>query len=299
MLNNNYVLITAARNEEKYIEATIKSVLSQTILPKKWVIVSDGSTDHTDEIIKKHLDHYDFIEFVRRESGSNQDSDFASKVFALNAGYARLKHVAYDYIGHLDADITFAPDYYENVIKLFEQNPLLGIAGGFIFEPIQGKFVSRPYNTERSVAGGIQLFRREFYQDLGGLIPLKRGGEDWYAEVIARMKGWKVESFHNLHVFHHKPGNLIRGAIKESFRQGLMDYSLGSHPLFEFMKCIRRLGEKPYLIGAFIRMCGFVWPYLNRQHRLVSIEFITYLRAEQLVLLKSFLYRNFHRMLNK
>ena len=217
MLNRNYVLITAARNEEKYIEATIKSVLSQTILPKKWVIVSDGSTDHTDEIIKKYLANSRFIEFVRREPGSNQDSGFASKVFALNAGYELLKHGAYDYIGHLDADITFETDYYENVLKLFEQNPLLGIAGGFIFEQKQGNFVSRPYNTERSVAGGIQLFRREFYQVLGGLIPLKNGGEDWYAEVNARMKGWEVASFHNLHVFHHKPGNVVRGALKESF----------------------------------------------------------------------------------
>lgn len=293
MVNRNYVLITAAKNEEKYIEATIKSVLSQTILPKKWVIVSDGSTDNTDKIIKEHLKHSNFIEFVRREPGSNQDSGFASKVFALNAGYERLKHVAYDYIGHLDADITFETDYYENVLKLFEQNHLLGIAGGFIFEPIQGNFASRPYNTERSVAGGVQLFRREFYQDLGGLIPLKNGGEDWYAEVMARMKGWEVASFHNLHVFHHKLGNLVRGAIKESFRQGLMDYSLGSHPLFEFMKCIRRLGEKPYLIGAFIRMGGFVWPYLNRQNRLVAMEFIVYLRTEQLALLKSFFISKF------
>lgn len=288
MLNSSYVLITAARNEEKYIEATIQAVLSQTILPKKWVIVSDGSTDRTDEIIKRHSDHYNFIEFVRRDPGSNQNSDFASKVFALNAGYERLKNFAYDYIGHLDADITFEPDYYENVLKKFEQNPSLGIAGGFIFEPVQGNFVSRPYNTERSVAGGIQLFRREFYKDLGGLMPLKRGGEDWYAEVVARMKGWKVESFQNLHVFHHKPSNSVRGAINESFRQGIMDYSLGSHPLFECVKCIRRVGEKPYMIGAFIRMCGFVWPYLNKQQRLVSNDFVEYMRADQLALLKSF-----------
>jgi glycosyltransferase involved in cell wall biosynthesis len=288
MLNHNYVLITAARNEEKYIEATIQSVLSQTVMPKKWVIVSDGSTDHTDEIIKKHLDHSNFIEFVRRDPGSNQNSDFASKVFALNAGYERLKNFAYDYIGHLDADITFEPDYYENVLKEFEQNPLLGIAGGYIFEPVQGIFVSRPYNTERSVAGGIQLFRHECYENIGGFIPLQMGGEDTYAEVMARMKGWKVASFKEIIVHHHKIGSLMRGKIRESFRKGMAGYSLGSHPLFECVKCIRRVGEKPFLIGTFIRMCGFVWPYLTKQKRLLSNDFIAYLRAEQLALLKSF-----------
>jgi len=293
MSNSNYVLITAARNEEAYIGATIKSVLLQTILPKKWVIVSDGSTDRTDEIIKQHLEHSNFIEFVRRDPSNYQNSDFASKVFAINAGYVRLKNDTYDYIGHLDADITFEPNYYELVLNIFKQNPFLGIAGGFIFEPTHGRFKSRSHNTVRSVAGGIQLFRRECYKAVGGFIPLKRGGEDWYAEVIARMKGWEVKSFPELHVFHHKLGILVRGAIKESLRQGAVDYSLGSHPLFEFFKCIRRVDEKPYLIGTFIRMCGFIWPYLSKQQRLVSIEFIGYLRDEQLTLLKSFFMSKF------
>ena len=293
MSDTNYVLITAARNEEAYIEATIKSVLAQNMLPKKWVIVSDGSTDRTDEIIKKHLQHSNLIEFIRRDPGNNQNFDFASKVFAINAGYEHLKNYVADYIGHLDADITFETDYYENVIKKFEHNPLLGIAGGFIFEPDHGSFKSRPYNTVRSVAGGIQLFRCECYKAVGGFIPLKRGGEDWCAEVIALMKGWRVESFPELHAYHHKPGILARGSIKESVRQGAMDYSLGSHPLFEFIKCLRRVGERPYLIGAFIRMCGFVWAYLSREQRLVSTEFIRYLRNEQLTLLKSFFMSKF------
>lgn len=293
MTNIDYVLITAVRNEEAYIEATIKSVLAQTRLPKKWVIVSDGSSDRTDDIIKQHIQHSKHIELIRRDPGNNQGANFASKVFAINVGYERIKNDSFAYIGHLDADITLENDYYENMIKIFGQNPLLGIAGGFIYEPDHGKFESRRYNTARSVAGGIQFFRRECYEAVNGFIPLKRGGEDSYAEVIARMKGWKVESFPNLHVFHHKVGLFVRGAMRESLRQGLVDYSLGSHPLFEFFKCIRRIGEKPYLIGAFIRMCGFVWPNLIQQPRLVSSEFIGYLRKEQLTLLKSFFMSKF------
>ena len=284
-----YVLITAARNEEDYIDATIKSVLSQTILPKKWVIVSDGSTDNTDKIIKEHLKHSNLIEFVRREPGDNKQFDIASKVFALNTGYECVKNHTYDYIGHLDADVTMERDYYENIINKFHENKLLGIAGGFIHEPVQGYFRCRPYNTSRSVAGAIQLFHRQCYEDIGGFIPLKMGGEDTYAEVVARMKGWKLESFPEIVVHHHKIGNLTRGKIRECFRKGMVAYSLGSHPLFEVMKSIRRIAEKPYLISIPIKMLGFLWPYFLKQNRLVSDEFIKYMRKEQLTQLKNFI----------
>jgi len=289
MDNKNYVLITAARNEEDYIDATIKAVLAQTILPKKWIIISDGSTDNTDKIIKKHLEHSSIIEFVRREPSDNKQFDIASKVFALNTGYERLKTYTHHYIGHLDADITMEKDYYEKIIHKFHESNLLGIAGGFVHELVGRNFKSRPYNTTRSVAGAIQLFRRKCYEDIGGFIPLKMGGEDTYAEVIARMKGWRVESYPEIVVHHHKIGNLIRGKIKESFRKGMAAYSLGSHPLFEVVKSIRRITEKPYVISIFIRMMGFIWPYFLKQNRLVSDEFIIYMRKEQLTQLRNFI----------
>jgi glycosyltransferase involved in cell wall biosynthesis len=287
----NYVLITAARNEEDYIDATIKSVLSQKVLPKKWVIVSDGSTDNTDKIIKEHLAHSNIIEFVRREAGNNKQFDIASKVFALNTGRELVKGYLYDYIGHLDADITMERDYYEKIIGKFQEDKALGIAGGFIYEPVAGCFKCRPYNTSRSVAGAIQLFRRECYEHIGGFIPLRMGGEDTYAEVVARKKGWKVQSFPEIVVRHHKVGNLSRGKVRECFRKGMAAYSLGSHPLFEVVKSIRRGVEKPYGISVLSRMIGFMWPYLCGQERLVSDEFIKFMRKEQLIQLRNFIMR--------
>lgn len=287
----DYILITAARNEEDYIDATIKSVLSQTVLPQKWIIVSDGSTDKTDRIIKEHSEHSNLLEFVRREAEDSRQFDIASKVFALNTGYERIKSYACGYIGHLDADITMERDYYENIIKKFNENKLLGIAGGFIYEPVAGRFKCRPYNTSRSVAGAIQLFRRECYEHIGGFIPLRMGGEDTYAEVVARKKGWKVQSFPEIVVRHHKVGNLSRGKVRECFRKGMAAYSLGSHPLFEVVKSIRRGVEKPYGISVLSRMIGFMWPYLCGQERLVSDEFIKFMRKEQLIQLRNFIMR--------
>jgi hypothetical protein len=166
---HSYALISAARNEKDYIERTLNSVVSQRLLPKKWVIVSDGSTDRTDEIISKYVKKYDFIQLVRVEDQKLRD--FSSKVYAINIGYENLRNCNYNYLGNLDADISFSSRYYENILTEFEEDPRLGIAGGFIYEQINGQFECLTYNSSSSVAGTIQMFRRECYENINGYIP--------------------------------------------------------------------------------------------------------------------------------
>lgn len=288
-MTRDYVLITAAWNEGTYIERTIESVLSQTIPPKQWVIVSDGSTDGTDEIARQASEKYSFIRFIRKEPVENR-AGFASKVYALGLGRESLTGANYELIGHLDADISFAPDYYECVINNFLKNPKLGITGGFIYELDGHQFRSRPSNSVESVAGAIQLFRRECYDDIGGFVPIDVGGEDWYAEIVSRMKGWEVRAFPELRVLHHKRSGQIRGMIRENFRQGVVDYSFGTHPLFALAKIIRRIKQKPYVLSALFRMAGFLWPYIKDRDRVVSDEIMKYLRQEQMGRLRSKLY---------
>jgi glycosyltransferase involved in cell wall biosynthesis len=291
MSNSNYVLITAARNEEKYIEATIESVLSQTILPKRWVIVSDGSTDRTDEIVLRYSAQHDFIKFIRREA-KDEGVNFSSKVYAIYEGYDQSKKIEYDFIGILDGDISFTPFYYEHILTKFKENENLGIAGGLVFDKHNDRCIRRSPTDIEYVSGCIQLFRRKCYEDIGGLIPLKEGGEDTVAVIMARMKGWKVEAFDELIVFHHKQSTAIRGVLKESFRLGKLFYSLGSHPLFEIIKSIRSFGYNPFFLYALTRMGGYMWPYFQRQKRPVSDEFVKYLRKEQLSRLKFKIMKN-------
>ena len=286
VFDKEYVLITAARNEEAYIAGTIESVITQTILPKKWVVVSDGSTDGTDKIVNDYSIICDFIQLIRVD-GNNRKANFASKVNAINVGYQQVRNLTYDFIGNLDADVTFESDYYESILRKFQQSPRLGIAGGFIHERSGEHFKSRQFNYAGSVAGAIQLFQRECYEAIGGHLPIKTGGEDWATEVMARMKGWEVEAFPEIIVYHHKQSKVARGTLRESIRQGLMDYSLGSHPFFEIMKCLRRAKEKPYLLVSSLRLCSFILSYCRRQKREVSDEFIRYLRKEQLERLRS------------
>ncbi len=280
MEKNSYALITPARNEEAYIEKTIQSVISQTMLPEKWVIVSDGSIDRTDKIVNQYAAQYDFIQLLHLETDCNRN--FGSKVNAFNAGYEKLKDTKYDFIGCLDADISFEKNYYEKILLKFSQNPKMGIGGGIILDLHDGKIHKRQTNFN-SVGCAVQLFRRQCFEEIGGYIPLKIGGEDAAAEAMARMHGWEVKSIPEMKVLHfRRTGTEGRGIYRARFLNGVEEYLLGYHPLFQMAKCFSRVKERPYLIGSFLRMCGYYWSWCRRYNRLVSTEFVTYLRREQM-----------------
>ena len=137
-----YVLVTAAYNEEENIEKTIRSVLSQTLLPIRWVIVSDGSVDRTDEIINGYAEKNDFIRFLRVTRAPGRS--FGSKVRALQAGTELLQGTAAAFIGNLDADVSLEPSYFEDLIARFHGRPTLGVAGGFVCEEAAGEFRESP-----------------------------------------------------------------------------------------------------------------------------------------------------------
>lgn len=279
MPNQSYVLVTAAYNEEQFITHTIESVVSQTIRPHQWVIVSDASTDSTDRIVDSYSKRYPFIRLLRLTEDHSRN--WAAQVNAINAGCSLLRSENYEFIGNLDADLSFGPTYFEDLLCRFQSNAELGLAGGVIREKDGSTLKAPRGETLRSVPHAVQLFRRECYEAIGGYPVLRYGGPDTYAEVVARMKGWQVEAFHELIVDHHRYTGSAGGLLKGRFRQGLMDFSLGYHPLFELVKCARRLTEKPVVVGALVRMIGFCWSYLSVRERVVPEQFVRFLRTEQ------------------
>lgn len=276
-----YVLVTAAFNEGKLIEDTIRSIISQHCRPVKWVIVSDGSTDQTDAIVARYAAVNQFIQL--RRLTDDHPRNFAAQAHAINAGITQLAATNFDFIGNLDADITIAPSYFQELLQKFTEDPELGLGGGFVHEKCaDGVFRSRRDNSASSVAHAVQLFRRACFQAVGGgYVALPYGGPDTYAEVTARMRGWRVTSFPDLQVMHHRTTGSAGGLVRGCFRQGRMDHSLGTLPLFELMKVLRRLHIDPYLIGAAARLAGFTFSYYPRDKRPVSDEFVAYFRQEQ------------------
>lgn len=288
-----YVLLTAAYNEEENIGQTIESVLKQTKRPERWVIVSDGSQDGTDAIVEQYTVKHDFIKFLRmtRSPGHN----FGAKVRALHKGYELLKDTAFEFIGNLDSDITLEPTYFEDLISRFDSNLKLGLAGGFVYERLGAEFQSRRSNRRYSVAHAAQLVRRQCYEQFGGYAVLEFGGEDWHAQTSARMNGWEAEAFPCLRIFHHRGTGEADNLVRHKFRQGRLDYSFGSNAVFETLKCLERIPDKPFLIGSLARLAGFGWSWVRRDRNAVSKEFVAYLRKEQRQKLASLFSRVGHR----
>lgn len=286
-----YVLITPAHNEAALIGQTIEAVCAQTVLPRRWVIVSDGSTDETDAIVRRYQQHYDFIQLLRREK-QRSGHDYTSKVFAIREGIAQLADVDYAFIGMLDADISFAPDYYHDLLEEFAANPRLGLAGGLLWEPDpQGRWQAQSIPYEWSVSGPIQLFRRECYEAIGGYLALPNG-EDAISEVMARMRGWEVRTFPALLVKHHRPTYSAKGSLlQQRYWEGGMDYGNGTHPLFQIARGLKRLGDKPYVLGGLALIAGFYWHWLRRKPILIPDEVRRYLRREQLGRLRALFIR--------
>jgi glycosyltransferase involved in cell wall biosynthesis len=282
-----YILITPARNEEAFIETTIKSVVSQTHLPEKWIIVSDGSSDRTDEIVNQYVRLHPWIDLIRMPE--HRDRQFAAKVNCFNTAYARVQDLFYDIIGNLDADISFDSEYLSYLMSKFRDDPDLGVAGTPFVEG--DKHYDYRFTNIEHVSGACQLFRRECFQDIGGYIPIKTGGIDWIAVTTARMKGWKTRTFLDKTCQHHrKLGTGDAGSYKARFRDGVKDYSFGSHPVWELFRSVYQMKTKPHINGLLI-MSGYLWAAIRRHDRPVSDELLRFYRDEQMMRLKNILLR--------
>ncbi len=279
MNNFKYVLLTAAKNEEEFIEKTIKSVLNQTILPQQWIIVSDGSTDKTDEIVESYSSKHKFIKILR--SSGEKVRSFGSKAKAVMYAYNNLGDIQFDYVGNLDADVSFNPDYYESILKIFEKDEKLGIAGGIRFDFCDGEFKELPC-ASNSVGGPFQLFRKECFEKVGGYSPLKYGGIDAAAEMTARMHGWKVRSFKEYKLFHHRcTGTWSGHSIKYRIRTGIKFYSLGYSSLFITLKFIKEITRKPIIIGSLLSIGSYFWAKFGGADLQVSKELKNFISKEQ------------------
>lgn len=275
-----YVLITPAKNEELCIENTIKSVISQTLLPSQWVIVSDGSTDRTDEIIKNYQKSNSFIKYLRNES--NQSIDFSSKVRAFNLGLSSIDLNDYCFIGNLDADVSFEANYYEEMIRLMNDDIKLGIVGGHICEFYNGS-IKKYYKSDNSVSGAVQLFRRECFESIGGYIPIRIGGIDSAAEICARANGWKVKTYSDYRVIHY--GQVLTGTkskIKTMYKKGLSRYQLGYHALFHLLSCIGNAFKPPVVVGSTSMLFGYIVAAIKRKQRVLPNNIMAYLQKEQM-----------------
>jgi glycosyltransferase involved in cell wall biosynthesis len=280
-----YVLVTAARNEEGFIEKTLTSVTTQTKLPERWIIVDDGSTDRTADIAEAFADRCSWIEVIRKPA--RQDRNFAGKADAVNSGFeiAR-RETVFDIIGNLDADISFESDYMAFLLEQFVQDPHLGVAGTPFTQDGGYDSTRDSFEGESYVAGPCQLFRRECFEQIGGYVPNQAGGLDWIAVMSARMKGWKARAFPEKRFHHYRSmGTAGKSSWAASFSYGEKDYYLGGSPLWQLFRVAYRATKQP-LDGAAL-LAGYGWAAARRMRRPISRELMRFHRREQMKKLRA------------
>jgi len=275
----NYVLISPVRDEEALIRHTLESVCAQSALPKRWIIVDNGSTDTTADIVLDYAKRFPWIELVRYPTCAARS--FAAKAQAFSAALARVRGLDFEIIGNLDGDVSFDADYLAFLMRKFAEDPSLGVAGT--------PFLEDGYDSARDsfegvhhVAGGVQLFRRQCFEEIGGYVPHFAGGIDWIAVTTARMKGWKTRSYHERRFIHYRTiGTATRGTVAAFFSYGEKDYYLGGAPLWQLCRVCYRALKKPIIVGGLAVALGYSWAALRSTPRAVSPELMRFHRAEQ------------------
>ena len=296
--STRYVVISPVRNEAEYIERTIRSMVSQTILPTVWILVDDGSSDGTAAIIDKWANEHSWIRAIHLEdhkpdpdspaSGTSHQSSLAKRgqraqqakeIEAFYRGFEALEISDWDFLVKLDGDLSFELNYFESCFAEFSADPALGIGGGAIFNLINGElqFEATP---DFHVRGATKIYRRACWDEIGGM--LRGAAWDTVDEVKANMLGWKTRSFPELQVTHHRFTGAANGLWRNAVKNGTWSYISGYHPLFMVLRCSKRLLKKPVFVGSAGLLYGYLMGFFQRLPQIEDHRVIGYLRQQQL-----------------
>lgn len=274
-----YCIVTPVKNEEKFIEHTLHSIKKQTLQPQRWIVVDDGSTDRTKEIILRFMETYKPLILVDRNQNDQKRKRGKGVVEAFYEGYQKIKEQDFDYIIKLDGDLKLPTDFFEKVICEFEKNPKLGIASGVSYIEKKGRWV--PERASKGYTyGETKVYRKACFEDIGGLIPFM--GWDGIDHIKAVMSGWHASSFSDIIFYHLRPEGSGTGALKANYERGLGCYFMGYHPMFLVLRAMKRMRNNPFIIGGIFMLLGYFKCILAREQQIDDPDFIAFLRKNQI-----------------
>ena len=279
-MNRRYLLISPCRNEAAYMRQTLDSVLAQSILPARWVIVDDGSTDATPAILAEYAAKYDWIQIVTRGDRGRRAVG-PGVVEAFYAGYEAIVPEEYEYLCKLDLDLNLPPRYFELLMSRMEADPRIASCSGKSYVRENGELVNERHGDEMSL-GMTKFYRVSRFKELGGFVrEVMWDGIDCHR---SRLLGWEACSWDepDLRFVHLRPmGSTQVGILTGRMRHGFGQYFMGTSPVYMVASTINRLNDKPYVIGAAAMLWGYVWSALQRKPRYDDLEFRRFLRRWQ------------------
>jgi biofilm PGA synthesis N-glycosyltransferase PgaC len=266
-------LVTPLRDEEGFIEDMIASIAAQDIRPAKWIIVDDGSTDRTPDIVREQSRSLGFIELLQLPPRSERRPGGEG---AIAAALQALELDQFDYLARFDADLLFERDYLSLMLGEFTKDPRLGIAGGSLYILREGALVPERA-PEYHVRGALKMYRRECFKQIGGLGT--EIGWDTIDEVCAWSKGWRTRSFKDIRVIHRRPTGGGMLATKIYRERGRAEYLTWSHPVFVLLKTAKIALRSP--INAAHFLSAFAGCYRAQEARLQDPQFKETRRTQQ------------------
>jgi glycosyltransferase involved in cell wall biosynthesis len=276
-MKRRYVVITPTRDEERTVGTTLRSMIAQTVRPLRWVIVNDGSTDRTREIVAGYLAANPWIRLVDRA-----DRGFRALgggvVQAFNEGLAQAGD-DWDFVVKLDADLAFAPDYFERMLRHFEQNPKLGMASGKTFLLRDG-VKTLEWCHDEHVRGPAKMYARACFEAIGGLEAVR--GWDMIDETKAQMAGFETRSFVEDELIHLRP---IDGrqphVLRSRYEMGRLYWYLGYHWLYHLVRSARSVVQDyPRPLGGLMLLAGYAAAALARAPR-YDPRYVAFVQARQ------------------
>ena len=264
-----YIIIMPAYNEEAFIGRALDSIARQTLLPRRLIVVNDGSSDRTAEIVAGYAQQHPWIRLVNHEK-KEQRAAGAKVVRAFYLGYRAINE-PYDLLAKLDADLELPPDYFQRMVAMFEAAPRLGIAGGTIAIEQNGEWVYENFSDVDHVKGAFKTYRRQCFEDIGGL--RASIGWDTADELLARYHGWEIQVDNSLQVRHYRALGAETGSIKIRVKVGHGMYRL-RYGFFITLISAFKAGylNRPYGLTGLAVFWGWLRSFLRRDEFMVSPE---------------------------
>jgi poly-beta-1,6-N-acetyl-D-glucosamine synthase len=274
------VLISPCRNEAQYMRETLDSVLAQSVLPSKWVIVDDGSTDDTPRILAQYAARHDWIEIVTVDDRGHRAVG-PGVVDAFYHGYRTIEPAGFEFLCKLDLDLILPPRYFEILIARMHADRRIATCSGKAYVRKGDGLVSERHGDDTSI-GATKFYRIECFQAIGGFVrEVMWDGIDCHQ---CRMRGWIACSWDEpeLRFVHLRPmGSSQQNIYVGRMRHGYGQYFMGTGFLYLAASALSRCNEKPYLLGSLAILWGWLRSAALRLPRYSNAEFRSFLRQYQ------------------
>lgn len=262
-----YIVVSPAKDEERYVETTVQAVLKQTVRPARWIIVDDGSRDRTPQIVERYAAQHHWIQLIRIDRDAVRLPG-SGVIRAFTAGYHSVGDMEFDFVVKLDCDLDFSCDYFEQLLGKFQQDERLGIASGLCMEKSNNGWHSSSGPLYHAF-GASKMVRAKCFEEIGGFIPSR--GWDTIDEIRAQMAGWKTCHVRELNLYHLKPEGSGMGFMRTNAMHGEIFYLTGGGMLFFILKVGHRmLFGKPVFLGGLATLYGFLRAMVSGRKKLVS-----------------------------